>query len=475
MTHRRSYAPLLFLFCTLVFLPPYAAADLAAKLAEAIDSSPVSSRTHVAMHVINVETGEELFNRQASLLFTPASNMKLYSSAAALQQFGPQHRFETIVGAAEAPVDGSVSQLYLRALGNPVLSGNDLRELARRVRHELKIERVEGDLVLDLSLFNSPLKGPGWAWDDDPDTYNMSVTPLMVDYNVLTVSVVPTEVGNWPEVSMALPAEHPPLVNLATTVEGEGTSITIQRRPFDNVIIISGEIGKRSQPYQQSLTMHDPAAWAGSVFLSMLREEKVNVRGGVSISDDSPELAVKIVHPSAPLSQILPLFNKPSENAIGEMLIHHLAIAAGESPANWSRGARVLDRWLTDTVGIPEDAVRVADGSGLSRYNMITAEGTTKLLRFMWYSPHRQVYVDSLPVAGVDGSLSGRMGNSAAEQNVFAKTGTMTGVSCLSGYAGTEAGTWLAFSILTNGFTGSSGPSRDLQDALCVILVENSD
>jgi PBP4 family serine-type D-alanyl-D-alanine carboxypeptidase len=128
-----------------------------------------------------------------------------------------------------------------------------------------------------------------------------------------------------------------------------------------------------------------------------------------------------------------------------------------------------MGTWLTQTAGLTEDDFRLVDGSGLSRYNLICASGAVKLLRHMWQSPNRQVYIDSLPIMGGDGTLGGR-GASLNTGSVHAKTGTMSGVSALSGYVETAQGRWLVFSILTNGFIGSSSPSRALQDRLCAAM-----
>ena len=220
--------------------------------------------------------------------------------------------------------------------------------------------------------------------------------------------------------------------------------------------------------------MHDPAQWIAGVLHQMLIDEGIEVEGRPLVETLPPIADPGITHESLPMSEIIALFNKPSENAIGEMLLLNLALEAegAEAPVDFRDGAAQLTEWLTAEAGLDAGDFRLVDGSGLSRYDLICASGTVNLLLHMWRHPDRQVYLDSLPIAGVDGSLRSRMGGTVAEGRVHAKTGTMSGVSCLSGYAETLDGRWLVFSILTNGYIGSSGPSRGLQDRLCVALVE---
>lgn len=439
--------------------------SLAEQLAEIIETDRVSERTIVAMQVIDAETSDVLFQRFPDHLLVPASNMKLYSSACALDVFGPDHRFETRVLATGAiDSDGVLrGDLVLQAGGDPVLRSEQLAALAREVAGK-GVKRIEGALVVDDTIFEPRLKGPGWMWDDDPDTYNMSVNALMVDYNVLTV--VMRERDGRHVVELDPPSDYPPL-EVSGPLPGR---LVVTRKPFDHTITVSSRPSPEATTARVRLTMHDPTRWAAGMFAEMLRGEGIEIAGGVRVADQPAMGEAIAVHRSVPMSEILALFNKPSENAIGEVLVHQIALNAGVRPATWNAGARAIGEWLTGTAGLDAGDFRMVDGSGLSRYNLICASGTVKLLHHMNGHPHRQVYIDSLPVIGVDGTTAGRGQNTAARGSVFAKTGTMSGVSCLSGYVETASGRTLVFSILTNGFVGSSAPPRALQDRLCAAM-----
>ncbi|NUP89977.1 MAG: D-alanyl-D-alanine carboxypeptidase/D-alanyl-D-alanine-endopeptidase [Candidatus Sumerlaeia bacterium] len=441
--------------------PLSAGPTLADELGTIINASPLSRTAAVAAQVIDAETGEVLFERNPDMLFVPASNMKLYTSACALATFGADHRFETTVLLdGEAGGGGLRGDLVLRGGGDSTLRADDLRGLARRVVEELGVRSISGDVVVDVSLFADRLKGPGWMWDDDPDLYNMSISAIMLDYNVLDVLVRP---GADPIASLALASAYPPIV--ATDRPGP----VVTRLPFtDEILVRASGVGAGESSHE--LTMHDPARWVAGVFAQMLRDAGVTIQGEARVTHVPVSGELALTFEGLPLSEQLALFNKPSENAIGEMLIHSLAVNAGRVPATWGAGAEVISQWLTSEAGLREDQVNVVDGSGLSRYNLICAAGTCQLLRHVWQRPDRQIFVDSLPVAGVDGTIRQRMAGTPAQGNVRAKTGTMSGVSTLSGYATAAGGREIIFSILTNGLR-SAAPARDLQDRFVIALV----
>lgn len=441
------------------------------RLDDIFTTGTLSPRAHAAMRVVDLDTGEVLYDRDGQKLFTPASNVKLYTSACALMMFGPDFRFTTSVG-IEGFQSGDTlrGDLILRGGGDPSLTSADLAELAARVKNEMGISRIQGNIVVDASLFSPVLKGPGWMWDDDPDYYNMSIAPIMVDYNVLQVDVHSPKSGD-PTVRMSPAASYPPLE--VTLKDGAKTEAQIDRAPFAHTVTVSGTVAADDGATSRSLTMHDPATWAAAVFVEYLRSGVgVSVSGGTVVARQPTRVASVLEHESPPLIDMLTRFNKVSENAIGEMLFLDLAVLKDRVPAKWSDGAGIVTEWLTKTVGLSPDSFRLVDGSGLSRYNLISAEGTSALLVYMSRQPEFDAYRQTLPIAGVDGSLSNRMRGTAAAGNVYAKTGSMSGVSTLSGYVRRAGGGWVAFSILTNGLHGSVSNSREFQDDLCVAMAE---
>lgn len=453
-------------------LPLHAPASpsFADRLAAILDGDHALARTHLSLRVLDLESGEVLFDRNGPRLFTPASVLKLYTSACALDTFGPNHTFTTSIAMAGIlGEDVLTGDLVLIAGGDPMLTSGDLALLADRLVAETGIREVTGDLVVDASLFPVPLKGPGWMWDDDPDTYNMSISAMMVDYNVLGVVAEPgTVAGEPPLVRLDPPAAYPPVENTARLIVESPAELTVTRRPFTDTVLVSGTLSLGSEPVRTSLTMHDPARWAGSVFRAMLEDRGVAVGGEVRVSTvpvlegDDPLVSFE----SRPLSDAITRFNKVSENAIGEMLLHHLALESGERPDSWQPGAQAITDWLTTTVGIDGGSFRLVDGSGLSRYNLVPPDVTTTLLAYMHGHEHFPVYRASLPV------YTAVLGTGNEVERIYAKPGGMSGVSTLAGYVETLEGRYLAFAYFANGYVGSNAAVRELRERIFSELVE---
>jgi len=444
---------------------PAARRPIAEELQGILDKSPVTRRTSVSVQVMDADSGQVLFDHNSSRLMTPASVMKVYTSAAALAAWGAEHRFTTEVLAA-GTMDGDTlrGDLILRGGGDPVLTSENLRALVRKLRDEVGLKRITGSVYVDGSLFGTRVKGPGWMWDDDPEAFNMSVTALMIDYNVLTLRVQPGAGGKGLAADLLPKASYPPIV---LNPDATAKTYTVTRAPFRDVIEVSGAYTLETPSRMQGLTMHDPLVWGRSVFEEML------ISAGIEVSQPNAQPATTVApegatvlatNESKPLSEILALFNKPSENAIGEMLLLNLAVRGGFKAPEWKQGSTVIGQWLQSVPKLEESDFRLEDGSGLSRYNLICASGTVKLLRHVWQRPDREVFCDSLPQSGRDGTLRGRGGAQGAK--VQAKTGTMSGVSCLAGYVRRDDGRNLVFAITCNGFVGSASGARGLQDLL---------
>ena len=285
----------------------------------------------------------------------------------------------------------SNGQLVITGGGDAMLSSEDLRGIAGRVVKEWGLKRFGGRVVVDNSRYASPLKGPGWMWDDDPDYYNMSVTPTMVDFNVLAVRVSRSSSGK-PEVELVPPSRYPPIEISRTDPKGGETTVT--RKPFTDTILVS--LGKiPAEGLEEELTMQRPGPWVAGVFENMLKENGVAVRGAgrgaeAPAPDRSPQRgrdALVLEHEGTDLASTLRHFLHVSENAVGEVLLHEIAIAKGHERPTWGDGAKEITGWLVNVAGLDEGSFKLVDGSGLSRYNLISADSSTKLISFM--SRHR--------------------------------------------------------------------------------------
>ncbi len=486
-------------------LEPLAADELPAALDALLDQHPTAQRTNVTLKVVDLVTGETLYDRGGGKLFTPASNLKIYTSAAALALLGPEYRWVTevcVVAQENNPRDDAV--IVLRGGGDPMLTYDDLRSMLEHVVKNKKLRTVK-QVIVDNNAFAAPLKGPGWMWDDEPDYYNMSISALMIDFNVLNVVLdhEATDVGRILRPRLEPPTTYPALREFGPGLDdgqhpglahlGDGWDAT--RFPFEHDIWVNTAKPKNAKPPEKTgkpktlrLTMHDPTRWIEGMAVQwfwdngLLDErtpatafERQNWRLYREINADQGLLndVIALPYRGKPLAEAVKHFNKTSENAVGEMLLLEIGRQFGKA-ATWPEGARIISQWLTQDAGLEEGSFRLVDGSGLSRYNLICADSSVKLLTFMKTHRHFQHFFDSLPTYDLklpDGEKFD--GVPLAEfdaQRIHAKPGGMSGVSTISGYLQTLDGRWLAFSLLGNGHIGSAAPVRDLRNQVWLQL-----
>lgn len=421
----------------------------------------------------SADTGDTLYERGGDLALIPASNMKLLVSSAALLCLGPDFTWVTEV-LASGPIDSNGTlegDLIIRGGGDATLDTEGLRELARRIK-SAGIVKVKGAVVADDTAFDGRRLGWGWSWDDEPYYYSAQISALCLNRNTVDVWVYPGRSAGSPAVIRTVPPTNLVTVeSTATTGRADSEkTIRVNRKRGLNVIQVSGSIPEGQYPEQREApaTVEDPALYAGDVFRTELTRQGILVAGGLR-SGAAPEDAVLIVkRTSPPLSHVLALLNKPSDNLIAEVLLKSLGRAVKGSGTTEAGIEAVMEVFAQ--VGMDTGAIRMVDGSGLSRLNLVTARSIAALLGYMRVHPQWNVFVNSLPTAGVDGTLRGRMKGTAAEGRVRAKTGYLSRVSSLSGYVNTRSGERLVFSILMNNHLCRNDEARAVQDRICALL-----
>jgi D-alanyl-D-alanine carboxypeptidase/D-alanyl-D-alanine-endopeptidase (penicillin-binding protein 4) len=468
---------------------------LAAQLDQLV--APVARFAAVGVCVRSLNRGDELYARNGDEAFTPASNEKLLTAAGALDTLGPEFRFVTRVFTLGLR-RGAVlhGDLALQGGGDPTLTTEGLSALADAVAAS-GIQRVTGHIRGDDSVFDRQRYGLGWSWDDLGSEDGPPISGLTLDENAVTVEVRPADrPGLPPRVRIDPPAAAVELrVRALTTPAGEPTVLAIRRPVGQDSIMISGRLPLGSPPRTARVTVEEPALSAAAVFTALLRARHVQI-DGPPVLLGTPGSAVLLCERSSPtLAEIVLRMNKPSNNLYAEMLLKALGLPGwGHSPPSpgtgplalpsdrgagtgtGGAGEAVLRRFL-DRVGLQGPRPALADASGLSRFNLISPRNVVRLLAAMDRHPARAAFFDSLPIAGVDGTLRRRLIGTPAAGAVRAKTGTLTHVTALSGVATTRDGERLAFSILTNNWPGPlSGPGspREMEDAIAVALAEFS-
>jgi D-alanyl-D-alanine carboxypeptidase/D-alanyl-D-alanine-endopeptidase (penicillin-binding protein 4) len=407
--------------------------------------------------VASLTRGDTLFAQNAGTMMQPASTMKLFSTAVALDRYGPEHSFSTDVlrdGALGA--DGEVNgNLILRSDGDPSMSARFYRDpnlpmatLARSVA-AAGVKHVKGDLVFDATAFDDQKIPEGWKTTYLGAAYAARVSALSLNENIVWVVVQPA--GRMAAVSLEPMTTTIPVRSKVRLVGGRGGRI-VARRAADGGIDVSGSIGSSSGPLRYSLVVDDPALFTAGALRAALQTVGITVDGTIK-PGKTPEGAEKVASlASPPLSRIVSEMNRESINIVAELLYRDAARATAPNGIGTAEaGLMNLRDFMQKKVGANPDEVRASDGSGLSTLDYMTPRAMIKLLGYAHKGPWSSAFHGSLPVAGESELLRLRMRATPAQGNLHAKTGTTNTVVGLAGYVTARNGEILAFSFIYNG------------------------
>lgn len=466
-------------------LQPAVATEDDAVLGNALNEILKDPRLDGATFGVNVtkaSTGETVYGHTDDLLLHPASNMKILTGVAALEVLGPDHRFTTDVLHTGKLNPGGVlrGDLYLRGKGDPTLLKEDFAQFAKEVKAK-GVKKVHGNLIADDSWFDDVLLSEDLNWSDEHNYTGAGVSALTAspntDYDAGTVivNVNPAkEAGAEAEVTLDPFTESVTIDNRAETVAKDGKkSISITREHGTNHIVIKGTIPVGATASRSWTAVEDPTMYALDLFKQALKQEGITISGKLAEGATPEGAATLASKKSMPLSELYIPFMKLSNNGHAEVLVKEMGrAAAGEG--SWDAGLGVMEDVLAG-YGLDPAGMRLRDGSGMSHKNLVTAEQLSVLLYKVQTEPWFPVFLKSLPVAGhpdrmTGGTLRNRMKGTGAAENVKAKTGSLTGVSTLSGYVTAENGEEYIFSILFNNYLADS--VTPIQDEIAEAIAE---
>jgi D-alanyl-D-alanine carboxypeptidase/D-alanyl-D-alanine-endopeptidase (penicillin-binding protein 4) len=454
----------------LVAIAP-ARADLHESIDEVV-ARPEFASALVGVAVCDPATSEMLYEHNAGKSMLPASTMKTVSCAFALEMLGPKHTFRTeakAAGVTGGVVDGP---LYLVGSGYPYTYASTFADLAEAIA-EAGVERVAGGIVADVSRFEGRRWRSGWTADDFLYYYGAWPDAINLNRQRVYFTVSPTQAGQPAEVTWDIPEADISVTNEAVTVAADDeTSLWIDRALESNEYTVTGTIAEGSEPQEIRRALVDPGLAAAAVLAARLRDQGVEVRGdvryGVAPGDTTEVAGVD----SAPLADAIEVVLKYSDNLGAELMVWNTAVERGKG-ARFADAMAYLSEWLEDR-GMPMGGLRLSDGSGLSRYNYLTPRFLALHLAEMTESLHFGVFKECLPVAGVDGTLGNRFQGGAVEGRVSAKTGSLSRVSCLTGYAPRPEGSLMTFAILVNGYECSiSDVYRAQEGIMTAVMTED--
>ena len=485
-------------------MPYFAAAQSATQTRQQLVSQlerylddPTNSNAFWGVKIINLQTNETLYERNADRSMLPASNGKLYTTAAALDLLGPDYTYHTRLY-TDGQVEGGVlkGNLIVRGAGDPVVGSRFNKQnptaLFKRWADRLQsqgIRRVEGHLVGDDDLFDDQPLGLAWSWDDEPYDYSAEISALTFNDNVVDIVLHGQRFGE-PATMHWQPGntDYVQVLNASQTVHPDSSKrINLSRARNSNRIALNSEI-----PLGRIDTVHATVPNPTRYFLYIARqtmiEEGLSFSGQIMDIDDmalKPDyqdgsLRLLDDYASPPLQKTISVINKESQNLYAELVLRTLGVVYPTAdpdiePGSAEMGLEAASKTFVKA-GIDTSRIHLVDGSGLSRMDLVTPAMTAKLLSYMWNHPDRGVrstFIASLPVGGVDGTLDRRFRRGLAHGNVRAKTGTLTGVSTLSGYVQTAAGTPLLFVLMCNNHTVKTRVVNYYQNQIVELLAQH--
>ncbi len=426
-------------------------------------------KMHIGIEIISLDNGQKIYAKNAYHMFTPASVQKLYTAAAALALLGVNYTFETLLE-QDGMLDGNIlkGNLYLKGSGDPNFSVRELQLLSQNLVKQ-GIKEVQGEIVLDNTVFDDLTQGPGWMWDEPPAYWAARVDGLTLNRNCIKVTLTPSkEIATAPHMAIE-PETRYMRVELASGTERTTCDkLECKRKetiPFER-IVLQGPIGDSSK--ELFIAVAQPSHFVQTVFEEILQQTGIRFKS-VRFGKVPRGSVVMGRHASVPLSLIVREMMKTSDNLIANCLFKKMGGHMVQGEGSWKNGSKAVREFLAEQIGIDQMDITLLDGDGQSRYNLTSPHHLVSLLLNVKKQPYYPEFLASLPIAGIDSKHSELKGK------VRAKPGTMTGVTSLAGYVDSQGGETFAFAIMVNGFTGPEDDIKEqLEEKICQLLANFS-
>lgn len=467
------------------------------QIEQIIKASPIANG-FIGLEVYSLDQNKILFEGNSDKLFVPASNTKIFTTATAIAKLPHDFRFRTTLEST-GKIDkfGRLNgDLVLVGRGDPNLSNRNLpydpksprvapptvaiESLANQLSAK-GVKLVDGDIIGDDSYFVNEPYGDSWNWDDLMWWWGAPASALTINDNVFTVSISPGEaVGDRAYVTLEPFLDSIQVMNnLITTPPNTERKIRLERDPGSRILRLWGIIPFDSKPETEILAIEEPARIAAEGLKESLHSKGIHVMGKVRVHHlevwelpstlgsrpqeaiSRPVLAEMISHP---LLEDLKVIDKVSQNLHAEMLLR--LIGAQLKNEGSVRAGLEAEREFLKEAGVDEKLVQLNDGSGMSGHNLVAPHAVVQLYKYLWSQPYRDAWIDLLPVSGTDGTIGSRFKGTIAEGKIHAKTGTLTHVNALSGYATSTRGEHLIFSMFVNNHTQESKAATSTMDKI---------
>lgn len=433
--------------------------------------------------VKSLRTGEVIYRRNADKLFTPASNMKLFTSAAAFLLLGSNYKYQTSFIANGEFLRGTLKgDLIIHGTGDPTLSNkfySNPKNVFENWADTLKakgIYEITGDIYGDDSAFDNYGYGKGWSLDYESSWFASPSSALSFNENIIKLIIEPGEINFPAKITIEPDTKFVTISsNVITADESAESNVKVSRVRGSNLIKVNGRIAKGTKEIVEYVSISNPTHYFLTNLREVLEKSGIVIRGKILRLEDANKninqnnLVPIFTHSSVPLRLIIREMNKNSNNFYAEQLLKTIGLEENDfgSVDNGVKACKVL----FNDMGINSESMIMADGSGLSRLNLVTPRQIINLLTFMLKNEDFEKFYESLPIAGIDGTMAERMKRTVAQNNVHAKPGYNEFVSSLSGYLRTTSGEPIVFSMIVNNFLTPPALANYIHDNVCQRII----
>ncbi|VAX19553.1 D-alanyl-D-alanine carboxypeptidase [hydrothermal vent metagenome] len=469
-----------FIVFTLFLVLPQNAS--AGKLSADIDKAltePCLNPEQTAVRIVEIKSGKVVYDKNGDEAMTPASIMKVLTTATSLSVLGPNYRFKTDFLVTGKITGGVVNgDLVIRGGGDPDLTPEEVWKISEELAR-MGIKEITGNLVLDNTFFDDMSKAPSWNGTRTQNPYDAKLSALSVNFNTVAVHVYPGITAGEPlRVSLEPGSGYFTIANKSKTIARGKRKILVKRvkRNGGYVMVVNGTMRRSDHETVIYVNINEPLIFAGKVFKFQFAKSGIKILGNIKKGKATDKLKVLVTHKSKPLSVILRGLNRYSNNFVAEQIIKTMDAEMHGKPGTHKTGLEITRQFLSNAkVNLAN--VTLADGSGLSRKNRLTAHTLTDLLVAVNHNfkiwPD---FVSALGIMGVDGSVRNRLAGSQATGMARAKTGTLSRISTLTGYVATKkTGKLYGYAIFLNNMSCYYKQADKIEDKIVTAIHMNGD
>ena len=410
------------------------------------------AHSQIGLEAVDLESGKSVFRYNADILMVPASTQKLLTAVVATAQLSESFTFDTNLYSSASIHNGKLQgDLYLHFSGDPTLTSDDLRQLFKKL-NDLGLYEVTGNLYL-VGQADEQLKAPGVVWDDLGICYAAPVSRFVINQNCVQGQLIPMQANNGAKLSFPsyLPIKVTTTAYFDKNNQQEFCELELQRLP-KNEFHISGCFAG-NKPLKLAIAVTEPDLYAQQLMAQLIKSAKIRIKGKVKLTHLIDKKAKIIAtHKSQTLPSLIETMLLKSDNLIADRLFKTIGESTYHQPGTFTNGAKAVYQVLTDA-GVDLTHSQIVDGSGLSRYNLLSANQLLQVLQLIYRDPRFEHLIGLLPVSGKSGTLRYKSGysNAPLKDKVIAKTGSMQGVDNLAGFLSFDSDLKIVFVVLENG------------------------